>query len=53
MTNLDDPWTFLEYAGEVSAYVVGLAPHAEDTATTCATIASQVDIAWIGVCFLR
>jgi len=47
VANLDDPWTFLEYAGEVWAYVVGQVAHAEDTATTCATIASQVDIAWI------
>ena len=45
--SLDDPWTFLEHLAEVWGYVVGQAPHADDASTSCATTASQVDVAWI------
>jgi hypothetical protein len=45
--NLGDPWTFLEHLIEVWGYVVGHTSHADDTATTCATNAATVDVAWI------
>jgi hypothetical protein len=44
--NPDDPWTFLEHASETWAYTVGQ-PATEETAISCATAASQVDVAWI------
>jgi len=43
---LDDPWSFLEHIGEISAYIVGQ-PATEETATSCARHTSHVDVAWI------
>jgi hypothetical protein len=45
--SLDDPWTFLEHLAVVWGYVVGQAPHPNDTSTHCATTVSPVDVAWI------
>jgi len=45
--SVDDPWTFLEHIADVWGYVVGHASHADDTATTCATTAAPVNVAWI------
>lgn len=44
---LDDPWMLLDHLAEVWGYVVGHASQGNDPVTTCATSATQVDVAWI------
>jgi hypothetical protein len=44
--SLDDPWTFLDYIGEVWTYVVGQAHH-DNSAAPCVSVDSQVNVAWI------